>query len=105
MWPDPGFDTDLNRGRPPGAAVPVNLSRQVNSVQSSLILQSILTRPHCGFAAVEVMPTDACIVFHECAGCHALLRPEPSDCCVFCSFGSVKCPPMQQSRSCCASAS
>ncbi|WP_349666169.1 GDCCVxC domain-containing (seleno)protein, partial [Sinorhizobium sp. 6-117] len=25
-----------------------------------------------------------------------LLRPRPGDCCVFCSFGSVKCPPVQQ---------
>jgi hypothetical protein len=24
-----------------------------------------------------------------------LLRPKPGDCCVFCSYGSVKCPPMR----------
>ena len=41
------------------------------------------------------MPTDACLFFHECAGCHALLRPKPGDCCVFCSYGSVACPPVQ----------
>ena len=41
------------------------------------------------------MPTDACLFFHECAGCHALLRPKPGDCCVFCSYGSVPCPPVQ----------
>ena len=39
------------------------------------------------------MPTDACLYFHECVACHAVLRPKPGDCCVFCSFGSVKCPP------------
>lgn len=47
------------------------------------------------------MPTDSCVYFYQCAGCHALLRPKPGDCCVFCSFGSVKCPPVQQSLRCC----
>ncbi len=50
------------------------------------------------------MPTDACLYFYECTGCHALLRPKAGDCCVFCSFGSVKCPPIQQSSHCCGPA-
>lgn len=41
------------------------------------------------------MPTDACIFFHECSGCHARLRPQAGDCCVFCSYGDVPCPPVQ----------
>ena len=41
------------------------------------------------------MPTDACRFFHECAACKVLLRPSAGDCCVFCSYGSVVCPPMQ----------
>jgi hypothetical protein len=65
------------------------------------ILESVLTCPHCGFAAVEVMPTNACIFFHECRGCGVLLRPNAGDCCVFCSFGSVECPTMQ-ANGCCA---
>ena len=31
----------------------------------------------------------------------APLRPKPGDCCVFCSYGTVKCPPIQQQRGCC----
>jgi hypothetical protein len=73
-----------------------------HSMQASPILESVLTCPHCGFATVAVMPTDACIYFHECTSCRTLLRPKPGDCCVFCSYGSVKCPPVQQSRDCCA---
>jgi len=42
-----------------------------------LILESTLTCPHCGLATVEIMPTDACIVFHDCPCCHARLRPKP----------------------------
>ena len=44
----------------------------------------------------------ACVFFHECVGCHARLRAKPGDCCVFCSYGSVKCPPMQELTPCCA---
>ncbi|MFC3108374.1 GDCCVxC domain-containing (seleno)protein [Undibacterium arcticum] len=47
------------------------------------------------------MPRDACQFYYECNSCHALLRPNPGDCCVFCSFGSVKCPPIQENQSCC----
>lgn len=68
---------------------------------------SVLTCPACGYASEETMPTDACIYFHECAHCHCLLQPLPSDCCVFCSYGSVKCPPVQMEgsgSSCCGRA-
>jgi hypothetical protein len=58
-------------------------------------LTSVLTCPACGHAETLAMPTDACLFFHECAGCHTLLRPKAGDCCVFCSYGSVPCPPIQ----------
>ena len=63
---------------------------------SAIVLESVLTCPRCGFAKPETMPTDACQFYYECSNCKALLRPNPGDCCVFCSFGSVKCPPIQQ---------
>jgi hypothetical protein len=59
-------------------------------------IESILTCPHCGHRSVERMPTDACRVFHVCEGCGATLKPLPCDCCVFCSYGSVPCPPVQR---------
>jgi len=68
---------------------------------TSAVLESVLTCPHCGFGARETMPTDACQFFYECRSCKALLRPKPGDCCVFCSFGTMKCPPIQQQRGCC----
>jgi hypothetical protein len=66
------------------------------------ILQSTITCPMCGVTAEEGMPTDACVFFYECKGCHKRLRPLPGDCCVFCSYGSVKCPPVQLQNDCCA---
>lgn len=69
---------------------------------SELMLESLLTCPSCGFRKSELMPTDACQFFYNCSNCDARLRPKPGDCCVFCSFGSVKCPPIQTRKSCCS---
>ena len=60
------------------------------------VLESRITCPQCGHARLETMPTDACLWFYECTACHALLRPRPGDCCVFCSYGTVPCPPVQE---------
>ena len=35
------------------------------------------------------MPTDACQFYYECVSCGAVIRPEPGDCCVFCSFADI----------------
>ena len=71
-------------------------------MQTSPILDSALTCPQCGLVTVERMPTDACLYFYQCTGCQSVLRPLTGDCCVFCSYGSVKCPPVQEARGCCA---
>jgi hypothetical protein len=64
-------------------------------------LQSVLTCPHCGVKKEEVMPTYACQFFYECSACGAVIKPLPGDCCVYCSYGSVKCPPIQAGGTCC----
>jgi hypothetical protein len=71
---------------------------------SEPVLASVLTCPHCGHRSTESMPVDACIFFFDCPGCGAMLRPQPGHCCVFCSYGSVPCPPVQAERGCCGSA-
>jgi hypothetical protein len=68
---------------------------------SDIVLESVLPCPHCGFAKQVTMPTDACQFYYECGNCKTVLRPNPGDCCVFCSFGTVKCPPMQQEHGSC----
>lgn len=67
-----------------------------------ILTRSVITCPKCGTAAEEEMPVDACLYFYECTGCGQLLRPNSGDCCVFCSFGTVKCPPVQQAAGCCS---
>jgi hypothetical protein len=58
-------------------------------------LTSTITCPVCGSAATEPMPVDACRYFYTCVYCGVTLRPRPGDCCVFCSYGNVACPPKQ----------
>jgi len=69
-----------------------------------MIEHSLITCPNCGHQASERMPTDACQFFYDCGGCGMLLQPKPGDCCVFCSYGSVPCPPVQQASACCQQA-
>jgi hypothetical protein len=70
---------------------------------AELILESTLTCPECGTRAVEEMPTDACVFFYACRSCRTVLTPKSGDCCVFCSYGSVRCPPIQSETACCGS--
>jgi hypothetical protein len=71
-------------------------------------LESTITCPDCGYAATETMPTDACQYIYDCKRCGARMKPKVGDCCVYCSYGSVACPPIQEERaggataSCCA---
>ena len=58
-------------------------------------LQAEITCPKCGNKKNETMPTDACVVRYTCEKCKAELFPKEGDCCVFCTYGSVKCPSKQ----------
>lgn len=56
-------------------------------------LESTITCPQCGGTTTETMPADACVHFWDCPHCGARLSPKHGDCCVFCSYGSARCPP------------
>ncbi|MFO7762913.1 MAG: GDCCVxC domain-containing (seleno)protein [Wenzhouxiangellaceae bacterium] len=62
--------------------------------------RSTLECPKCGHKACEEMPDNACIRRYECTACGALLAPLEGDCCVFCSYGDVPCPPVQVGTCC-----
>ena len=63
-----------------------------------MIVELVIICPLCGHQETETMPTDACQFFYDCRGCREVLRPKGGDCCVFCSYGSVPCPPIQEGR-------
>ena len=58
-------------------------------------LQSTITCPECGHQSTSPMPTDACVYIHDCPGCRHVSKPGPGDYYVFCSYGTVPCPPVQ----------
>jgi len=65
-------------------------------------VQSVLTCPHCGHETMETMPSDSCLFFYQCVQCKGLIRPKAGDCCVFCLYGSTKCPLIQSQGRCCS---
>ncbi|MEK6482368.1 GDCCVxC domain-containing (seleno)protein [Catalinimonas sp. 4WD22] len=65
-------------------------------------LTSVITCPYCHASSQEKMSQNACQYFYECKHCKTMLKPRKGDCCVYCSYGSVPCPPIQQSRGCCS---
>jgi hypothetical protein len=75
---------NTNEGRRCAACVPQPFQQQ-----------STITCPSCGHQRSETMHTDSCLFFYECVDCKTTLRPKPGDCCVFCSYGTAKCPPKQ----------
>lgn len=71
-------------------------------MSKTIELNSIITCPKCGFKKNELMPTDACQFFYECDNCKTVLKPKEGDCCVYCSYGSFTCPPIQEDKGCCS---
>lgn len=63
--------------------------------------RSSITCPKCGHKKEETMPTNACVYFYECENCQSRIQPHKGDCCVYCSYGTVKCPPIQSGDRCC----
>ncbi|MES2003309.1 MAG: MerC domain-containing protein [Bacteroidota bacterium] len=70
--------------------------------KTEIITTSIITCPACGHKQSETMPLNACQYFYVCTHCQTRLQAKPGDCCVFCSYGTVVCPPMQSGEDCCA---
>jgi uncharacterized membrane protein YdjX (TVP38/TMEM64 family) len=75
-------------------------TRQPDIIREGVSISTILTIstiscPSCGHRESVEMPVDACQYFYDCKGCGNRLRPKPGDCCVFCSYGTVPCPPVQ----------
>ena len=64
----------------------------------SVKLRATITCPICGHRSEAAMPENACVYRFACPGCGAELTPRDGECCVFCSYGSVPCPPIQAQR-------
>ena len=58
-------------------------------------MQSEITCPKCNTKKIERMPTDVCLLSYTCQNCKTVLHPKEGDCCVFCTYGTHKCPSKQ----------
>jgi hypothetical protein len=56
---------------------------------------SVVTCPTCSEQRTIRMPADYCQIVYTCPACGAVARPQAGDCCIFCSYGSERCPPEQ----------
>ncbi len=83
------------------AATVWNFYRVRQHKKSKPILISTITCPNCQHKKQEKMPIDACQFFYECETCKQIIKPKQGDCCVYCSYGSVKCPSIQLGVDCC----
>lgn len=61
-------------------------------------LECTVTCPRCGQARVRVMPRDALDLEYTCAFCGTVSRPRARDCCIYCSYGDVPCPQVQDAQ-------
>ncbi len=64
----------------------------------NIIFNSIITCPYCDFQKKETMPDNSCRIQYDCENCHKILQPKQGDCRIYCSYGSVECPPIQKER-------
>lgn len=55
-----------------------------------------ITCPHCSYTKSETLPTDICVITYTCDSCHTKLFPKEGDCCVYCTYGTHKCPSKQE---------
>jgi len=60
-----------------------------------ILTTSVIICPNCGHQKIEKIPIVICQFSYECENCKTVLKPEQGDCCVYCSYGSVKCPSKQ----------
>lgn len=58
-------------------------------------LEAVIRCPDCRRKSRAVMPVDTCQFFWDCPHCRGVIRPKEGDCCVFCSYADVPCPPVQ----------
>lgn len=83
-----GLDAEANK-------TDITASSGENKLVQNENVVSEITCPECGHKKKETMPEDVCVIRYTCEKCKAELHPADGDCCVFCTYGTHKCPSMQ----------
>jgi len=58
--------------------------------------KSTVKCPLCGYRREEEMLVNIVHHSYECGNCKAVIKPKEGDCCVYCSYGTIECPPIQK---------
>ena len=74
------------------------LENRGDSASLEVSLWSVMTCPNCGCSKLEAIPKNEEKLSYTCAECKTVLEPAGWECCVYCSYGSVRCA-KAQSRS------
>ena len=65
------------------------------------MLYSEISCPKCNYSKLEEMPINNCQIVYFCEKCNERMNPEKGDCCVYCTYGTVPCPTIQENKNCC----
>lgn len=74
---------------------PAKKTAQTKRDKTEIAVYSEITCPKCGYTKTEKLPTDVCLIRYQCEKCKTEMTPKSGDCCVFCTYGTHKCPSMQ----------
>ncbi|MCW3076432.1 MAG: hypothetical protein JWO32_1041 [Bacteroidetes bacterium] len=64
----------------------------------SIKIKSVVVCPVCKFKRELFMAANHFLKVYECEECNALLKTDKKQCCIFCSYGSVPCIPVQMEK-------
>lgn len=60
--------------------------------------RTVIKCPSCGYFQMETMPDGEPVVQWKCPNCGKIAEPRDGDDCVYCSYGSVRCPTAQREK-------
>ena len=69
--------------------------RTTNPAWGGVVNDSLVTCPVCKTKVQEKMSSEAPKRIYHCPSCLSWLSPKEGDHCIYDSYGSVKCPPIQ----------
>ena len=65
-------------------------------LRKKIVFFSKISCPRCHARSLDQMPSNASVYFYHCLQCNTIFNPKPGDCCVYCSYGTMRCPPRQK---------
>ena len=84
------------------ASIEQCLSSLLNGLRLVFIISRYYKQDEKMSKLLTIISNEICDRVREKINIRELLKPQPGHCCVFCSYGSVQCSPIQESWACCS---